>query len=79
MGTEQIDSHWLVQQAMIEDFDEWLDRDFTTADTIYQQMKHDLRVEKQTFKQIEELYKQHVAEHSEACREDFITRQTMHV
>lgn len=78
------DYYWGRQGDIIERFGTWLEEDFSIADLLYQQLKEEeYRLENDiregTFLECEALYKQHVKDHSEACREDWITRNTMHV
>lgn len=73
------DNYWDIQQDFLVEFAELLVKDFTLADTAYQSMKHDPHVDPRTLSKVAELYKEHVAEHTEQCREDMITRNLAHV
>lgn len=78
------DYFWGRQADIVERFATWLEDDFTIADAIYQQMRdEEYRVENDiregTFLEIKALYKIHVKDHSEQCREDMITRNLIHV
>lgn len=82
--TLQTEAHWQNQQDIIERFADLLAFDFTLADTQLALYSSEVERDKAdvhilTYEAMQKLYEQHVRDHDEAYKDDYITRQHMTV